>query len=362
MAELADNLTARDPEGCRIGASGSDALPLVIEPDGSNSAAWIADWLASNHDWVLERLGNNGGFLLRGFAVRSAVDFELVARAVDAELKTEYLGTSPRTAVAGTTHVFSASELPSIYPIPQHAEMTFTANPPRHLFFCCLAAPAEGSGETPLVDLRTVYSDLDHEVRTRFEDGGLRIVRNYGAPSGLGRFNPWPLKPWPDMFETTDRARVDAKCKEQGFETEWGKNDRLRITSTQPVSRTHRRSGRPAWFNHSQVFHISAGAGEYRRIYGLRPTLRHWLVWKFAAVLAGLQRRFVKSDGYAMNCTRLDGSEIPDADMEALRDAIWANLRVTPWQPGDVLVIDNHAVGHGRLPYKGQREIAACWA
>ena len=47
---------------------------------------------------------------------------------------------------------------------------------------------------------------------------------------------------------------------------------------------------------------------------------------------------------------------------EAVRDAIWQNLSVTPWLESDILVIDNHAVGHGRLPYRGRRNIAVAWA
>ncbi|MFP6626112.1 MAG: TauD/TfdA family dioxygenase [Deltaproteobacteria bacterium] len=358
MAEVPSEI----PSGCRVEADGCDGLPLLIEPDGDTSAEFLADWLTHGRTWVRHRLAQNGAFLLRGFAIDSATDFQLVARAVDEELKTEYLGTSPRTPIEGTSHVFSASELPSFYPIPQHAEMTFTTNPPRHLLFCCLTEPNPGGGETPLVDLRAVYRDLDPEVRERFEQGGLKIVRNYASPSASWSFSPWQLKPWPDMFETHDRRAVEAKCREQGFETRWSERGSLCITSTQAVSRLHKRTGQAAWFNHAQVFHLSAGEGEYRRIFAMRPSLRHWVVWKLTALLTALQKRFVKSQDRAMGCYRLDGSEIPDSDMEAVRDAIWRNLVVTPWHKGDVLVIDNHAVGHGRLPYSGQRGIGVCWA
>lgn len=63
-----------------------------------------------------------------------------------------------------------------------------------------------------------------------------------------------------------------------------------------------------------------------------------------------------------MHCTYRDGQEIPDADLEHLRDLIWRNLVVLPWSRGDVVAIDNHAVGHGRLPYRGPRRVAVCWA
>jgi alpha-ketoglutarate-dependent taurine dioxygenase len=48
--------------------------------------------------------------------------------------------------------------------------------------------------------------------------------------------------------------------------------------------------------------------------------------------------------------------------MEAVRDAVWRHLVTFTWRRGDVLAIDNFAVAHGRLPYRGRREIAVCWA
>ena len=63
-----------------------------------------------------------------------------------------------------------------------------------------------------------------------------------------------------------------------------------------------------------------------------------------------------------MHCTYEDGREIPDADMDAVRDVVWQHLVVEPWQRGDVVAIDNHSVAHGRLPYEGPRRVAVCWA
>ena len=58
-----------------------------------------------------------------------------------------------------------------------------------------------------------------------------------------------------------------------------------------------------------------------------------------------------------------DGSEIPEEDIEHVRDLIWKNLQVNAWQKGDVLAIDNASVSHGRLPYKNEdREILVCWS
>jgi alpha-ketoglutarate-dependent taurine dioxygenase len=357
---LAAAASSQPSDAYRIRTMDDRDLPLVVEPNGNANVVDLATWLRSRRDWVREMMTHHGAVLFRGFDVTGASDFERIARAIDDDLKNEYLGTSPRNAL--TDYVFSASELPGFYPIPQHCEMSFTAHPPTRLFFSCFVEPAAGSGETPLVDFRRVYRDLDPAVRQRFERGGVRIVRNYSGPAEAGKKDLWKLKRWDEMFLTTDRTAVEAKCREEGFTPVWGERDRLRLISTQPATRMHPTTGEVVWHNHSQVFHLSAGPGEYRRIYELRPSLKYWLLWRFAGLMVALQRRTRSSDEQSMHCTYLDGAEISDADMEAVRAAIWRNLVITPWHRGDVVAIDNYAVAHGRLPYTGPREIAVCWA
>ena len=57
-----------------------------------------------------------------------------------------------------------------------------------------------------------------------------------------------------------------------------------------------------------------------------------------------------------------DGTPIPDEDMDQVREAIWKNMVFFKWRRGDVLIIDNDAVAHGRMPYRGPRAVAVCWA
>src|SRR6187401_763595 len=98
-------------------------LPLVIEPENDRRAENLTAWLASERESVERKLLEHGALLFRGFDITTPAAFEQIARSIDADLKKDYLGTSPRDAL--TEFVFSASELPPYYPIPQHCEMTF---------------------------------------------------------------------------------------------------------------------------------------------------------------------------------------------------------------------------------------------
>lgn len=340
-------------------------LPLVIEPGEARSAAALCDWLRAHAAWTKQALQDHGALLFRGFSVGDPRGFEAVARAVDGELKNDYLGTSPRDAV--TEYVFSASELPPYYPIPQHLEMSFLPSPPRRLFFYCQVAPEGPGGETPLCDFRRVLRDLDPAVRRRFEERGVRNIRNYSGPpgeagAGAGRWDPWQLKRWDEMFRTRDRAEVSARCAELGLRCEWRSDGKLRLVNEQPALRAHPHSGELVWFNHSQVFHLSSARGEYQRIAGRTGQLRYRFLAQTARALVGVRRRLLAPEDQAMSCSYGDGSPIPDEDMERVRDAIWRNLVCYRWRADDIVAIDNFAVSHGRMPYAGPRRVLVCWA
>ena len=335
-------------------------LPLVVHADGRRSVQALIGWLEAESDRARHLLTKHGAILFRGFDVREPGDFERIARSIDDDLKNEYLGLSPRNAL--TDYVFTASEIPSWFPIPEHNEMSFVANPPRSLFFWCREAPAPATGETPLVDMRRVYEDLDPGVRERFETLGIRIIRNYRAP---GKEKPWEfgqLKPWVDMFQTTDRTVVEAKCMRESFSPVWGEDGSLKLLSFQPAVKSHPKTGEKVWFNHAAVFHPSVGEGELRRVFLLRPSIRSLVAFLGGIAHTRVERRLRNPESLPMHCTFGDGSPIPDADMESVRTAIWKNLVITPWLETDVLAIDNDAVGHGRLPFYGRRMIAVAWA
>lgn len=335
-------------------------LPLRIRPGSAGpDLNALCDWLEANVAWVQEKLTRHGALLFRGFEVDGPEDFERLSRAIDDGLQNDYLGTSPRDSL--TDYVFNASELPDYFPIPQHCEMSFIARPPRRLFFCCLVEPAEGSGETPLCDFRKVWRDLDPEVRERFVSRGLRIVRNYAGPQQGDSADAMQLKGWDEMFQSTDHAVVEARCKEENFEPTWLPENALRLTHTQPVFRDHPVTSERVWHNHLTTFHLTTAASEYQRIAAMRPTERHQGVLKLARELEkGLREK--PPEDQSMHTTYLDGSQIPDSDLEAVRDTVWKHLVVEPWRRGDVVAIDNHSTSHGRLPYEGPRHIAVCWA
>ncbi len=334
-------------------------LPLTIEAQENKGLDDLCAWLESEKETVKKAIHKHGALRFMNFDVNSAEDFERIARKVSPELKNDYLGTSPRDAV--TEYVFHASELPGYYPIPQHCEMSFCANPPKFLFFSAMQPSEADSGETPLCDFRKVWQSLNPDVRERFKKAGMKNVRNYAGPDAPAG-DAMQLKPWVDMFQSTDRKVVEQKCRDEGFEAEWKDDGGLRLWGKQDAFRVHPITGEEVWFNHLAIFHVTSPAGEYQRIYNFRPTEENKGFLDFAIELEKGMREKPAED-LSMHTFYGDGTEIPEADIEHVRDMIWKHIQINAWQKGDVVAIDNFAVAHGRMPYKNtDREILVCWS
>ncbi|WP_421717780.1 TauD/TfdA family dioxygenase [Algiphilus sp.] len=333
-------------------------LPLVITASAPNTA--LASWLEVHRKEVMAARRQHGALCFRGFAVDEAQAFEDAARVIAPDLQCEYLGQSPRRKLSN--YVFTSSELPPHYPIPQHAEMSFYYDrAPHSLFFWCATASRFG-GATPLTDLRRVVQALDPEVREAFEQRGVRHIRAYEGPRAKRSWDVFQFKRWHEVYGTEDKAEVERIAAEAGDEVVWGPNDRLTLYSTHPAFRHHPETGELAWFNHSQVMHLTATPHELFRQARLLKSPRLLAAATALKAIATAKHRLLPAEKQSYHVTFADGGEIPARMIRHVCDVIWDHTVVMPWQRGDVLAIDNASVAHGRMPFRGERLVAVAWA
>ena len=57
--------------------------------------------------------------------------------------------------------------------------------------------------------------------------------------------------------------------------------------------------------------------------------------------------------------THGDGSAFDKGDVQAAVEIAYDLVFDLPWEPGDVALIDNYQVMHGRRPFSGQRSVLA---
>lgn len=335
--------------------------PYILTPKdiGNKSLDALKNYIQNHLDEIYQKMLKNGAVLFRGFDIAHAIDFENIAQLLDKDLKNDYLGTSPRNIIEGTQYVFSASELPPYYPIMQHCEMSFLPTAPRRIMFYCNVAPQIG-GETPICDFRQVAKSLNPDIKKELSQRRLKLIRNYCAP-GNEKNNSFQLKPWVDMFQTRDKSVVEQKCAANQISVEWLKDDALRLVSTHDVFKIHPISKEEVWFNHIQVFHSAAAAIEYSKIARRQHSFEAWKINIYLQLITFIKRYTENPMERAMHITYADGQEIPIDYVQHIQDIIWDNMYFLKWEKGDVIILDNFSTAHGRMPYKGPREIFVSW-
>ncbi len=295
-------------------------LPLCVRPAAEEMD--LAGWAAANADWIGARLVESGALLFRGFGVTDVPAFEAVARELCAEL---YRENGEHTPVATGSEV----QVPVFYPpeaeLLWHNENSFNDRWPTRIMFCCATRPATG-GESTLVDSRAVYRRLDPVLRHRFARHGVRYQRNFRPGLGLD---------WRQVYGTDDPAAVERACRSTGVRCDWGPDGRLRTRAVRPAVVRHPVTGEWVWFNQAQHWHPAC----------LDPRTR-----------ASLSAMFDEPD-LPRACHYGDGGPIEDAELAEIL-GVYRELEVAvQWQEGDLLLLDNVLVAHGRRPYAGTRRV-----
>jgi amino acid adenylation domain-containing protein len=295
-------------------------LPYLIQPDRDEID--LADWATSQRDFVDTKLVENGAILFRGFNLKSVSEFEKVASAICPQLFSNY-GDLPKEGISD--RVYSSTPYPSDRAILFHNESSHLHQYPLKIWFFCVQ-PAQQGGETPIVDCHQVYQLLDPKLRSRLEEKQLMYVRNYIEGLDVS---------WQDFFHTTDKTVVEKSCRQSGIDFEWLPNNRLRTRQVRSAVSKHQKTGKPVFFNQVQLHHISC----------LEPSVR-------ASLLSTLGEENLPRNVYYG-----DGSPIEDSVMAEI-EAVYQQAKVSfPWQQGDILMLDNMLVAHGRNPYQGSRKI-----
>lgn len=306
----------------------SPDLPLVIKP--TVSGIDLKKWVADNRPQVQQDLQDNGAILFRGFQVNSVEAFTAFSAAALEQFAAYKEGATPRTNLGAG--VYTSTEFPNIEEIALHNELSYVKQPPNQLIFGCLVAPQVG-GQTQIADMHKVAENIDPAIIDEFAArGGWMLRRNYhiDGQGGTG-FGPTIQK----AFETQDLAQIEQYCADADIRFLKISDATVRTEQVRAAVHSHPVSNAPIWFNHIAFWHPSS----------LCPKVR-------ASMLEALKpEEFPYSTFYG------DGTTIPDEVIAAIRAASHKQERKFDWQVGDVLLLDNWRVAHGRKPFEGARKV-----
>jgi len=191
-------------------------------------------------------------------------------------------------------------------------------------FYC--EQPAASGGETPIADMLRVTKRIGPTLFERFRRRGVRYVRNYHPNIDLS---------WNEVFQTANREEVQQYCRNNGIEACWDLHGDLRTSQVCHATATHPTLALELWFNQAHLFHVSSLGVDLERtmldVFGVNNLPR--------------------------NAFYGDGEQIERADIEHIRACFAAETVQFSWKCGDVLLLDNMQVAHGRRSFAGERRI-----
>ena len=296
------------------------AFPAVVSGAG-DLAAFISDHKSE----IAEALATTGTVLFRGFEVPSPQEFDAAVNAYgeDGFSYAESLSNAVRVNV--TPRVFTANEAPPNVEIFLHHEMAQTPIFPEKLFFYCEISPERG-GATPVCRSDIVMEQIEAtrpDLAEKFSTLGLRYshaMPNAPDPeSGQGRS-------WRDTLSVADEAEAEARLSKLGYEWQWLDGGNLRVTSPVLDAVKALADGRKVFFNQ---------------------------------LIAAFQGWSDARNDPNKSITFGNGDPIDLDDMKTIieiADAVTFDLQ---WQAGDVALLDNFQVMHGRRPFEGKRRVLA---
>lgn len=298
--------------------------PVVVTPRANATAAALDEYVAAHAADLRQLLLDHGGILFRGFGLNSADDFNDTVTRTGARPLQYVGGNSPRTKV--TREVYTSTEYPATETISLHNEMSYLHEWPRRLFFYC-QLPASGGGQTPLASGRDILHDMPPDIVEKLRTKKINYIRYFRSDVKIG-------KSWQATYQTEDKAELERIVHAQGSRCTWEANGRLRINTICDAFTVHPDTGAEVWFNQAEQWHPSALHPELRKAFESRSLLAH-------------------------HCEFGDGEAMDDHTLARIRAAVNSHKLVFDWEKGDLLMLDNILLLHGREPFTGDRKTLA---
>lgn len=291
----------------------------------------LAKRISGHREALSEKLLGHGALLFRGARIASADDFQAVVTALTPDLLAYTGGGSPRSKVEG--RIYTSTEYIGTVHIPLHCEMSYTPSIPSCIWFFCLKKAPSG-GATPLGYLAEIGEKLPSEITDRFREKGVRYTAFMHHGAGFG-------KSWQKTYETEDRDEVSALLDaEEGLEYEW-KQDGLFVSRTHPSHRKHSVTGEDLWYNQAVNWHPAhlgvANLDKLKKIFGAPENMPKMAFFGDGSPIPS--EYILKIDAVSRDCERDFG-----------------------WEEGDVILVDNERVAHGRHAFEGERCVLVAMA
>lgn len=300
----------------------NQTLPLVINCLASSFD--VEKWFAENRLELKKLQHQFGALLFRGFGINTAEKFnEFVCMSSSQPLGSYSERQLKRDHIEG--NVFTSTAHPKEGVIFLHNEQSFNLSFPRNIYFNCHVV-ADVGGETPLADTRNIYNKIPSNIKTKFLTLGYMYRRNFMKNMYVD---------WKWAFQTDNRQVAEKYFKDNNINWRWYDEGFINLSTEQvrAMALEHPETGDKCWFNHCTTFHIETLDSNTRQF---------------------IQSSFEEHE-YPYHTYFGDGSAIDVDTITTLKNIYQEETKTFQWEEGDVLMVDNLSVAHGRQPFEGNR-------
>ena len=295
-------------------------VPMLIVENGHDPVLWAEE----NREALRAAVDEHGAILVRGLGLRDPAEVaDTFQRLVSGGLMPDREAFAARQPYLDG--VYSSLAWPANQPMCMHHELSYALEFPGLMLFACLQAPSVG-GVTGVADASAVLDALPPDIVRRFESQGWLLARSYNGDIGAS---------YEEAFGVSDRADVESYCRAHEIELEWQPDGELRTRQRRPAVVRHPATGQRCWFN--QVAFLSE--------WTTAPEVREYLVDVYGP------------DGLPFNTRFGNGEPIGEEIIALLNEVYEAHTLRTPWETGDLMLVDNIRMAHSREAYEGPREI-----
>jgi TfdA family taurine catabolism dioxygenase TauD len=203
--------------------------------------------------------------------------------------------------------------------LPLHGEMYYLKRPPQLLWFYC-ATPSKSAGETTICDGAALYARLPQTAKDFFAQHRIKYVRELVDGD------------WQATFMTDDFDEVARFCADNDLN--FSIDREARIVRTEFVCDAVRHDGGvPVFINNIALIYTAEQAFE-----------SGWAAKNFPGLRSPTCPIVVRTE---------DGARLPKeviGDIQRAAETIVGDIR---WQRGDIAMIDNRRILHGRRQTDG---------
>lgn len=234
------------------------------------------------------------------------------------------VGPFKRSMIDNQKTLLTATGKTQDFPLPLHGEMYYLGQPPDLIWFYC-AKPVEEGGETTVGDGVQIFRELSDSTARMLENRHISYRRHLRDSD------------WQAAFQTDSKAAVEEFCRAQNLHVIWEPDGSV-VTTMRASALRPDRDGNPAFINSLLILALAEQAIVSGQAASYMPEMKN-----------------VRPD-FVVRWD--DGSPIELEVIQELAKISGRNEAAVSWSSGDVMLVDNRSIMHGRRASSGtERQI-----